>query len=101
MIVVTDDVAVLPMSKKEDNVSSSPSSTHAADESTAATSSHESSTRDSQRDLAGMYRLYLHWTMTAKSLKTKHYCLDIFLAAPWLDWEERFCVFTEWFQRCS
>ena len=83
MIVVTDDVAVL--SKKEDNVSSSPSSTHAAGESTAATSRHESSTRDSQRDLAGMYHLYLHWMMTAESLKTKHYCLNIFLAAPWLD----------------
>ena len=38
MIVLTDDVAVLPMSKKEDNLSSSPSSSHAAGESTTATS---------------------------------------------------------------
>ena len=44
MIVVTDDVAVV--NKKEDNVSSSPSSAHAADEST-------TSTWDSEHDLAG------------------------------------------------
>jgi len=53
MIVVTDGVVVLPMSKKEDNLSSSPSSSHTADESTAATSRHESSTLDSEHDLAG------------------------------------------------
>ena len=53
MIVLTDDVAVLPMSKKEDNLSSSTSSSHAAGESTAATSRKNSSTWDSQHDLAG------------------------------------------------
>ena len=38
MIVLTDGVAVLPMSKKEDNLSSSPSSAHATGESTTPTS---------------------------------------------------------------
>jgi len=43
LIVVTDDVAVLPMSKKEDKLSSSPSSSHAGGESTTATSHKKSS----------------------------------------------------------
>jgi len=53
MIVVSDDVAVLPMSKKDDNLSSLPSSSHAAGESTTATPRKNSSTWDSQHDLAG------------------------------------------------